>query len=269
MSADESSQQDMERRLLRPEEKRAPQVVPWRPNPPEVIAAAGVLTAVVVGLIWLFWTFVLRNEPGIPWRDDGVIVEVVQSDETPRADVTSVSSFDESFPWARPPVNVGIGPCKDPRFRIDGMPERGKIYSAADTLAIEFFYDAPGCSDIQVTFRGQFQRGWPWHQHWCELNPTLREEDGDCPLKFVDGEVSSNVVPLGEEHGTVTLTAVPGAAPAPVPSSPWDVSGAPASIEGLKLCELLIRVTDGLTDGSQSTQVVHVDCKEADNILFS
>jgi hypothetical protein len=257
-----SEWQPNNKRKLEPEEKRAPRAVPWRLDRPQTVSAVAIALVASLVFAWILWTFALRKEPGIAWRDDGIIVEVVKSDEVPRAEVTSVSSFEESFPWARPPVNVGVGSCRDPRFRIDGMPQRGLVYDDTEPPRITLVVEAPGCEDIRVEFRGQFQPGSPRYDQQCV---GLVDGDGNCPLKYVDGQILSRAEPLLADEWRVTLRAASDIIPTPVRSSPPSVGAQGGSMDGFKLCELFIEVSDGIEGGSKSSQVVNVDCEEADD----
>jgi hypothetical protein len=264
-----SEWQPNSKRKLAPEEKRAPREVPWRFDRAETFA--GIVVVLVLLVVGGWCVRALTRTYEIGWREDGIIVEVFGPQQTPRPDVTSVTSRAESFPWALQPSNTGSGPCKDPRFRIAGMPERGRRYSAADELPITLEYDAPGCTDIQVEFRGEYGGGSSWYETKCNELPRVAEGDADCPFESVSGEVFSRPQRLSSASGRVTLIADPVVTPTPGPPSPPEIKlpttvpRVPATVDGMKLCSIRIRVTDGVPSGSTSEQEVHVDCEEAND----
>ncbi len=250
-----------ESRLLSADEKRAPKLVPWRPDAKETIAGISIAAVAVIFAAWLVWTFILRKDE-IGWREDGIIVEVRLYLERPRPEVTSVAERRESYPWAFPPNDIFTGACNDPRFRIDGMPERGRIYREGEELAITIAHDTPGCRQMYVEFEGLFEVGSPGFNHFCDaLEQEAREAvcDESIPSSFWSAPLS-----FSETTGKLTLTAVPGTSPAADPSSPpASVTTSPDSIEGFKLCSITISVNDGVKNGSRSSQRVHVDCLTA------
>ncbi len=252
-TADDSSEYPSPRILL-PDEKRAPRFVSWRPDRRESIA--GIITVTIAALLiaWLIWPFTQGGDD-INWRSDGIIVEVTNR-EDPRPEVTTVSEGKESYAWAFPPNDLVVdGPCNDPRFRIKGMPERGRIYRSGDELSIEIAYNAPGCREVQVVFEGRFFKGSPWFEQRCaEIERQFRNRD--CGNYF-EGSIPSDPISIDSEEGELALTALPGAA------------YSPENIEGFKLCAVTISVRDGTVDGSQAFQTVHVDCDTASDYPYS
>jgi hypothetical protein len=247
------------KRKLSPEEKRAPRTIRWRFDRAETFA--GITVSVVLLVVGGWCVGVLTRSHEIGWREDGIIVEVIGLQDTPRPEVTSVSARRESYPWARQPRNAGVGPCADPRFRINGMPERERTYVATDVVGIDIQVRAAGCSDVMATFVGRFEKGSPWYNQVCP---------NGCETEYVDGIVHSRSTPLEDGQQTVTLIAEPGLEREPEPSSPpgSPVSPLPSSVEGMRLCSIELVVTDGVQGGSRSSQEVFVDCEEAASYEF-
>lgn len=259
MNPPNDSDETSARRLLRPEEKRAPIVVPWRPDARETISGIAIVVVACLASVWLLWSFVLRSDD-IRWRNDGVIVEVRRDlGDRPRPDVTTVPRGDESYAWAYPPLNIGGGGCRDPRFRLDGMPERGRVYRAGETLSIEVVYNAPRCINMYVVFEGRFIKGSPWYKQSCEQFP-VEHQNKLCRDYFV-GTIISSTRSLSGAEGAVELIANPGLERPVDPSSPGlSAVPFPTSIEGFRLCSITINVGGGPPNDSRSTQEVHIDC---------
>jgi hypothetical protein len=256
-----------EPRLLSPEEKRAPRVVPWRLDRPQTYAGIAIIVVAVVFGVWCVRALTLTREIG--WREDGIIVEVTRF-ELPRPGVKSVRVGRESYPWAYPPADGISGPCNGPKYRIDGMPERGRLYRDGDSLAVRLVYDAPGCVDMQVVFSGTFEPGSPRHDELC------REPLAALPRSLCDepvpGTIAASPITLHEPKGTVLAVAAPGVAPAvDPPSPPAGVTPYPSSIEGFKLCSVEVTVVGAVEVSpsgvrhlaSRSSQRIYVDCEEA------
>ncbi len=254
---------DAEPQLLRPEEKRAPQGIPWRPDWRESWAGMGMILVLALAAAWLIKACYFTSH-GIGWRSDGIIVEVraLGQPAPPRPEVTVVVAGDESYPWAKPPANFGDGPCHSPRFRIDGMPKRGKVYRADEELSVAIGYQATGCTQMRVVFVGEFVKGSPRYKDACaNLFRSVGQRERDCPFESVDATFLSPPASLSADMGSATFVATPGLVePAPAPPSPPDL-GPPTSIEGFKLCGLDIIVYAAAGGGSSSSQRVWLDCK--------
>ena len=146
-------------------------------------------------------------------------------------------------------------------FASNGMPERGRIYNDGDQLSMNLAYNAPGCTDVAVTFKGDFVPGSPWHDQFCAALPVeARESACDEP---VAGHFPSDRYFLSSGEGELAVTAKPGAAPIAEPSSPPPGNAYPTSLEGFKLCSILVRLTDQEDFPSWSEQEIHVDCRDA------
>ncbi|HEX9640831.1 MAG TPA: hypothetical protein VGB13_05920, partial [Candidatus Krumholzibacteria bacterium] len=229
------------------------------------------IAILIVGLSaagWLLWTFMLRSNE-IGWRSDGIIVEVTKLRDlpSPRAEVTTVAAGNESYPWAFAPLDSGNGECRDPRFRILKMPERGRVYSEGDQLSIEIEYSASGCADIRANFDGRFVEGSPFFELRCaEQDAVFR--DRLC-RNYFEGRLGSSTRALDVRQVVIALSADPSLSPPHDASSPRP-PGVPRSqsLEGFRLCSVELIVSDSTQGGSRSSQEVFVGCFDALDFPF-
>jgi len=112
-------------------------------------------------------------------------------------------------------------------------PPFGRVFHRRDELAVDLSYDALGCRNVSVTFEGEYLAGSPRYESYCG-----RQCGTSIGSRYDSGQVelvgTSGTVTVGERDG-----------PFPKASS-RDAS----SLEGFRLCRLIITLNDGALGGS-------------------
>jgi hypothetical protein len=161
----------------------------------------------------------------------------------------SFSDYDATFDVPAPPAHAVVYYVTELAVATPGKPRPGTcgsnavveaidppfghVFHRSDEVAIDLFYDAPGCRNVSVTFEGEHLAGSPRYESYCG-----RQCGTSISSRYDSGQVE-----LNGTSGTLTVLKRDG----PFPRTSDREAN---SLEGFRLCSLIITLNDGALGGA-------------------